>query len=155
MEPANFIRSWRSAVACLGALGVAVTASAPASAHHSFAMFDQQKTVKVEGTVTEVDIMNPHSWLRITAPSPSGKSAAVWSIEMGGPHQVEEMGLKVKSTNPSEVIKPGEKITVFIHPLRSGSPGGSFVSALMADGREFKQGARPEAISKAIAAGQN
>jgi hypothetical protein len=39
--------------------------TAPASAHHSFAMFDAEQTVTLQGTVKEFEWTNPHSWLRI------------------------------------------------------------------------------------------
>ena len=39
--------------------------AAPAFAHHSFAMFDAQKTITLEGTVKELEWTNPHAWLRM------------------------------------------------------------------------------------------
>ena len=53
----------------------------PACAHHSFAMFDQTKTVEVQGTVKELLLTNPHSWLQILATGPQGETLE-WSIEM-------------------------------------------------------------------------
>ncbi|HTK36412.1 MAG TPA: DUF6152 family protein [Caulobacteraceae bacterium] len=152
MERANIVRSWRPTLTCLGAVGLAAIASASATAHHSFAMFDQRKTVKVEGTVTQLEVINPHSWLRIMAPGRNGKPV-VWAIEMGGPHQIEEMGLM--GDKASEKIKPGDKITVSIHPLRTGSVGGAFVSAVLANGHQVAQGGRPTFITSAIQAGQD
>jgi hypothetical protein len=154
MERTNIMRGWRPALACLGALGFAAVASAPASAHHSFAMFDQKKTVKLEATVKELQLTNPHSWLMVMAPGKAGKPV-VWSIEMGGPHQVEEMGLTADSTKPGHTIKPGDKVTVSMHPMRDDKPGGSFISAVLADGYQLAQGTRPSTISEALAAGKN
>src|SRR3954463_2891803 len=37
----------------------------PALAHHSFSMFDAEKTVTLNGTVKELEWTNPHSWLRV------------------------------------------------------------------------------------------
>ena len=74
-------------------LGLTLLASAaPSAAHHSFAMFDRDRTVALAGTVKAFQIMNPHGWLRILAPAPEG-SQAEWSIELGGPGQVARMGL--------------------------------------------------------------
>lgn len=154
MEHAAIIRRPRLALAFMSALGVAATASAPASAHHSFAMFDQQKTVKLEGTVTQLQLINPHSWLTIMAPDKTGKPVT-WSIEMGGPHQIEEMGLTADADKPGEKIKPGDKITVSIHPMRNGGMGGSFISVVLANGHLLAQGTRPTTISQALQAGQN
>src|SRR5258708_2818701 len=108
MERAKIIRSRRLALTFIGVLGLVAVASGPALAHHSFAMFDQKKTVKLEGTVKELQLTNPHSWLMIAAPGKAGKPV-VWSIEMGGPHQVEEMGLTADSTKPGHTIKAGDK----------------------------------------------
>jgi hypothetical protein len=154
MERANLARNGRMALACLGALSAATIAAAPAWAHHSFAMFDQKKTVKLDATVVDLQITNPHSWLTLVAPDKAGKQVN-WSIEMGGPSQVEAMGLTGDPTKPGFKIKPGDKITVSIHPLTSGRIGGSFVSAMLSDGHEVVQGSRPDAISAAIKAGQN
>jgi hypothetical protein len=154
VERANLTRNWRLALACMGALGMATTAASPAWAHHSFAMFDQKKTVKLDATVAELQITNPHSWLTVIAPDQSGKQVS-WSIEMGGPSQVQEMGLTGDPTKPGFKIKPGDKITVSIHPLTSGRIGGSFVSAMLSDGHQVVQGSRPASITAAIQAGQN
>ncbi len=110
-------------------LGLTLLASAaPSAAHHSFAMFDRDRTVALAGTVKAFQIMNPHGWLRILAPAPDG-SQAEWSIELGGPVQVRLMGLT------ESAIHAGDKITVQVHPLRDGSYGGQFVSATLPDGR--------------------
>ena len=154
MEPADIIGIFRLTLASVCALGAVTVAATPALAHHSFAMFDEQKKIKLDGTVTQLQLINPHSWLTIMAPDPAGKPT-VWQIEMGGPHQVEEMGLTTDPAKPGEKIKPGDKISVTIHPLRNGGTGGSFISALLADGHELAQGARPSVISQALQAGQN
>jgi hypothetical protein len=105
-------------------------AAVPAFAHHSFAMFDQDKIVEVNGTLTKLELVNPHCWLNIIAPDKQGK-AVVWSIEMAAVGQVKAMGMT------DDTVKPGDKLTVSIHPLRNGAVGGSFVSAKLADGREL------------------
>ena len=65
------------------ALGFAAAAIAtyaiPAFAHHSFAMFDADKKMTLEGTVKEFQWTNPHSWILMTVGSDQ------WSIEMGAP----------------------------------------------------------------------
>src|SRR6478736_7045110 len=71
----------------LALAGVAVVslASAPAFAHHSFAMFDNQKNVTLEGTVKEFQWTNPHSWIQLVVKDASGKEDE-WSIEGGSPN---------------------------------------------------------------------
>jgi hypothetical protein len=69
----------------LGLAGIAIAVSAiPSMAHHSFAMFDAEKTVVLDGTVKEFQWTNPHSWILMTVDNVEGKSEQ-WAIEMGGP----------------------------------------------------------------------
>ena len=105
-----------------------LASAAPAAAHHSFAMFDRDKTVTLAGTVKTFQIMNPHGWLRILVPDPAGAQDE-WSIELGGPGQARLMGLT------ETTMHAGDKVTVQVHPFRDGSYGGQFVSATLPDGR--------------------
>jgi hypothetical protein len=102
----------------------------PALAHHSFAMFDRDKTVDLQGTVKELELISPHGWLQLMVTDPQGQ-ASVWSLEMGGAGQLERQGWK------PEIVKAGDKVTVSIHPLRDGSHGGQLVSVVLPDGREL------------------
>ena len=103
------------------AAAAAVSASAPAFAHHSFAMFDNQKNVTLEGTVKEFQWTNPHSWIQLMVKDPSGKDVE-WSIEGGSPNGLSRGGWKRTS------LKPGDKATVVIHPLKDGTNGGSLAT---------------------------
>lgn len=105
---------------------------APASAHHSFAMFDRSKTVTIAATVKELDLVNPHSWLQVSVTDAQGQVNS-WSLEMGGAGQIARMGWD------AQTVKAGDKITVNIHPLRDGSYGGQLVSATLADGKTLGQ----------------
>src|SRR5258706_9487721 len=67
----------------LASLAVAAFA-APALAHHSFAMFDADKTMTLNGTVTDFEWTNPHSWIRLTV-ADNGGTLRPWAIEMGSP----------------------------------------------------------------------
>jgi hypothetical protein len=58
--------------ALLGLVAAALTA-APALAHHSYAMFDMQKNVTLEGTVTDYQWTNPHGWIEMTTTDAAGK----------------------------------------------------------------------------------
>ena len=76
----------------LGLAGIAVAMSAiPAIAHHSFAMFDAQKSTTLEGTVKEFQWTNPHSWILLMVDNAEGK-AEQWAIEMGGPAGLARQG---------------------------------------------------------------
>ena len=109
---------------------VAAMSTVPALGHHSFAMFDGDKTVTLVGTVKEFEWTNPHSWIRITA---ADATTGEWAFEMGSPGQLGSRGMKPDS------MKPGDKITIRAHPMKDGSHGGQFMSATLADGRIFGQ----------------
>jgi hypothetical protein len=113
---------------------IAVAFAAPALAHHSFAMFDAEKTVTMQGTVKEFEWTNPHSWLRITADDKATGKSAQWALEMGSPGQQARVGWKPDS------VKPGDKVTVTFHPLKDGSRGGQFMSAVLPSGQQLGNG---------------
>jgi hypothetical protein len=111
------------------ALGTVLLAfAAVASAHHSGAMFDREKQVTITGTVTEFTWTNPHASFRVDVPNAEGKMES-WAIEMNSPNNLVHAGWK-RST-----IKPGDKVTVKINPLRDGRPGGLYVGITLSDGR--------------------
>jgi len=105
--------------------------AAPALAHHSFAMFDHEKTITVSGTVKEFEWTNPHAWIHIVAEE-AGKPVE-WSFEMGSVGQVTAQGWK------RDTIKPGDKISVEGHPLKDGSRGGQYRSVTLANGQSIRQ----------------
>ncbi len=117
----------------LAAIAVAAF-TAPAFAHHSFAMFDAEKTVTMTGTVKEFEWTNPHSWLRITVEDKATGKPAQWALEMGSPGQQARVGWKPDS------VKPGDKVTVTMHPLKDGSRGGQFMSAVLPGGQQLGNG---------------
>ena len=99
----------------------ALLAAVPAFAHHSFAMFNNDKTITLEGTVKEFQWTNPHIWVQVMVPDATGKPVE-WSIEGGSPNGLSRQGWSRK------VAKAGDKATVTVHPLKDGSPGGSLIS---------------------------
>lgn len=116
-----------------------------ADAHHSFAMFDMQKDVTLNGTVKSFQWQSPHTWLQVQVADSAGQSVE-WSLEMGAPGVLYRNGWRQKS------VQPGDKVTVVVHPLRDGRPGGSVVSAILADGSHVGQsggGGSPAAIGPA------
>lgn len=104
--------------------------AAPAGAHHSFAMFNQEKSITIEGTVKEFQFTNPHCWIQLMVARP-GAAPVEWSIEMGGPGSITRQGWKPRT------LAAGDKVTVTIHPLRSGQPGGSFMSIILPSGQRL------------------
>ena len=108
------------------ALAAALLAPLPGLAHHSYSMFDLQKTVAIEATVVRFKWQNPHAFIEIDAAGRSGPER--WAIEMTSPNNLAQDGWKRTS------LKPGDRITVWVHPLRSGARGGSYVGVRLPNG---------------------
>ena len=102
----------------------------PALAHHSFAMFDPEKTITVSGVVKEFEWTNPHVWLHVMAADVTGKPVE-WSFEMQATAQASSGGWR------PDTVKPGDKVMVEFHPLRDGSRGGELLAAVIPDGRRL------------------
>lgn len=107
---------------------VLLALSAPAYVHHSGAMFDREKETTITGVVTQFNWTNPHASFRVDVANANGKIEN-WAIEMNSPNNLVHAGWK------RTTIKPGDKVTVRIHPLRDGRPGGLYVSITLPDGR--------------------
>ena len=106
----------RFQLACAGALALTL-AGEGAHAHHSFAMFDLAKEVKVSGTVKQFQWTNPHAYIQVMAKDASGKDVE-WSMEMGAPMYLYARGWRPRT------LKAGMRINVTLNPLRNGRPGG-------------------------------
>lgn len=111
-------------------LALAAVGAVPAFAHHSGAMFDQRKTVAIEGTLREYKFQAPHSWITIqTTPDAAGKSQR-WDLEGGSSAAMRQMGLT------PDALKAGVKVSATLHPLHDGRTGGSLIS-ISANGKTF------------------
>ena len=101
-------------------LAMGLQATSPASAHHSFAMFDRAKVATLTGTVEELQWAAPHVLLLVVEdPAPGQAAGTLWSIEMStGPGPLSRLGWTKRS------VVPGDRVTVEFSPLRSGEPGG-------------------------------
>ena len=108
------------------AIAAMLTASS-ALAHHSFAMFDQSKTVTLHGTVKDFRWNNPHVFIQLLVKTEGG-SEEEWSIEMTSPEHLARVGWKPGT------LKAGDEATLVIHPLRDGGKGGQYVSGTGPDG---------------------
>jgi hypothetical protein len=110
------------------AAGAVALFAVPALAHHSHAMFDDTKKVTMEGTVKAFEWTNPHSWLQVNVTDQAGVTKE-WSLEMGSPAGLARSGWRPKT------LVAGDKVTVIIHPLKDGNPGGSLLSVKLPDGK--------------------
>ena len=102
-----------------------------ADAHHSFSMFDGEKTLTVTGVVKEFEFANPHGWIHVMATDSAGKQSE-WSFEMQPISQLAPAGWK------ADTLKPGDKITIDFHPLKDGARGGQFITATLPDGKKLR-----------------
>jgi hypothetical protein len=116
----------------------------PVFAHHSFSMFDGEKTRVLEGTVKEFQWTNPHSWIMLTVDNSEGRPEQ-WAIEMGGPGRLSQQGWSAAT------LAPGMKVRAVIHPMRDGSNGGQFLAVTLPDGTVK---GKPDAAPSADAGGQ-
>jgi Family of unknown function (DUF6152) len=119
----------KSQFAALLAGAAFLATGAPASAHHSFAMFDALHPKEISGTVKEFRFVSPHTILIVTVKGDDG-IAKDWILEGGAP------GLQVREGLTSKSLKPGDEVTVTINPLHSGAEGGSYQPAQV----KFKDG---------------
>ena len=103
----------------------------PASAHHSFAMFDNEKSMTVQGQVKEFEWTNPHSWLRVMVMDQNTGKPLLWVFELSSPARLATLGMHSNS------LKPGDAVSVNFHPLKDGTRGGQFVQATLPDGKQF------------------
>jgi len=95
---------------------------ATANAHHSFSMFDQEKTISLTGTVKDWQWTNPHTWLILIVKDYQGNNKE-WNIEGQSPQVMRsEKGVT------RNLMKPSDKVVVYVHPRRDGTLGGSFIS---------------------------
>ena len=113
----------------LGAAALALYAI-PAFAHHSFAMFDADKKITLEGTVKEFQWTNPHTFAWFEVANKAG-GIDTWGIEGMSPNYLGRRGW-TKNT-----LKAGDKVTVTIYPLKDGQKGGTFLRCKLADGKEM------------------
>ena len=120
--------------------GVLLLVPLTVRAHHAFAAaFDENRPLNLQGTVTKVELVNPHSWIWMDVKGSDGK-VVNWGIEGGPPTNLFRNGI-TKSTLPI-----GTEIKVFAYQGKSGESKcvGVFVEYL--DGRKvFMGGSAPGA----------
>jgi len=123
----------------IAALGLVLIA-APARAHHSFAAaFDENHPINLQGTVTKVELVNPHAWIWIDVKGQDG-TVTNWGIEGGPPTNLLRNGI----TKTSLAI--GTEIKLFGYQAKSGEPKGVGVFVEYLDGRKvFMGGSAPGA----------
>jgi hypothetical protein len=103
-------------------------------AHHAFAAeFDADKPIDLNGTVTKVKWVNPHSWLYFDVKAADG-TVTNWGVEFGTPNALARKGL-AKTDLPI-----GTPVHVKGYRSKNGGAFGYSVTLVLADGRTFQTG---------------
>jgi len=113
--------------------------SATAFAHHSFAVFDSDKSITVHGTVVNFQWVNPHCWLDLDVMTGDGQ-VEKWGFEGAPPLMLRNQGVSKDS------FKVGDKVIVTAHPRKDGTHAGSLLSVTSATGEPImapRPGAAP------------
>jgi hypothetical protein len=103
------------------------SAATVASAHHSAAAFDATTDKVLSGTVKKFDYSNPHTWVWIDVPNDKG-GVDTWGVEGMSPNYLNRRGWM------RQTLKPGDKLTITIRPMKNGEHGGMWVKAQRPDG---------------------
>jgi len=101
--------------------GFLIATSGFALGHHSFAMFDQENPVELDGTVQEFKFTSPHTFIILQVKDKDG-AVTTWSLEGQSPSALVRDGWS------SKTIKAGDELRLTISPLRSGAPGGAWTT---------------------------
>jgi hypothetical protein len=126
--------AWAATLAVL-----ALANSAPALAHHSFAMFDHVHRVTVAGTVTKFDWTNPHVYIELAVPDAKGGTGR-YTIECASPNVLTRVGWKFNT------VKVGDKVSALINPLRNGQSGGMLETLTTPDGQTLSDSNPPGGV---------
>jgi hypothetical protein len=125
----------RFLIACAVAAGLVASLTTALSAHHSFAVFDMTAEKTITGTVSKFEWTNPHTFIFVDVPNDKGV-IETWAIEGMSPNYLGRRGWSKTS------VKPGDKITMTVRPLKDGKAGGMFVRALV-DGKMLMPTGQP------------
>jgi len=98
-----------------------------ATAHHSAAVFDASVSKVITGTVVKFDYSNPHTWVWLDVPNDQG-GMDTWGVEGMSPNYLNRRGWT------RNTLKPGDKLTITLRPLKNGDKGGMWVRATRPSG---------------------
>ena len=100
----------------------------PVLAHHGTSAYDPAKTLKLKGTVTSFEWVNPHASLGWDVKTENG-AVEHWVVELTSP------GMLTRSGWHHDSVKAGDEVTVYFHPTKNGTKWGIFQRVVFADGR--------------------
>ena len=123
----------RTLLPLTAAIGVLVMTVTP-GAHHAFsAEFDESKPVTLKGVITEMEWVNPHSWIHLDVKGPDGK-VENWMLEAGPPGALVRRGWSKAS------VPVGLEILVEGYQAKNGSLKANAKDVTLPDGRRLFAG---------------
>jgi hypothetical protein len=105
---------------------------APASAHHSFAVYDLETDIELVGVVGTLKFRNPHLAMTLITSAGNGTEERVYTLEGAPANMLVRLGLK-----PS-FIEPGTKIKVIAAPPRGDGDVYLVKAIILEDGTKFQ-----------------
>ena len=115
------------AAACLG-VAFAIT---PLFAHHAFtAEFDANQPIKLNGTISKMEWVNPHSWIYLDVKNNDG-SVTTWAVEAGAPNAMSRRGWNMNS------IKVGTEVVIDGYRAKNGQNIANGKDVTLPDGRKL------------------
>ena len=106
-------------------------AAVPVVAHHSFAAeFDAKKPVKLSGTVTKMEWINPHAWIYIDVKNTDG-TVTNWMVEAGAPNALLRRGWTKNS------LLPGTEIVIEGYQAKDGANRANGRDITFKDGKKL------------------
>ena len=127
-----------------GVVMAVVLYAAPLFAHHSFAAeFDDKKPIVIKGTLTKVEMTNPHSWLYLNVKDEKTGKTSNWAVETGAPAAL------IRAGGDRKTLAIGTEIIVDGWLARDGSQTVNGGTIKTADGKAINAGTSNTNVPKA------
>jgi hypothetical protein len=115
-------------------LAISISVSAPLLAHHAFSSeFDANKPIKIKGTISRIEWINPHTWVHVDVKEADGK-VTKWMIEGGSPNALIRRGVT------SQLLKVGMEVSIDGYQAKDGSNRANGRDITLSDGRKLSVG---------------